>query len=146
MKLPLLLLASALSMGAPERPENEDKRKSTDEVGEITGYYTCKGQEMNGKSYTGICVISKQKEVYIVNWVIGSGSTFSGIGLRQGNNLAISWTLPNDRGGVIRGVNLYKIDPGPRLSGRWATMPGPGVMATETLSFLKAIEVEPEER
>jgi hypothetical protein len=147
MKLSFVVLMSALAMGNPDRPDNEDpnKKKTSGEVGEISGYYTCRGQEMNGKSYTGLCVIAKQKDVYVVNWVIGTGSTFSGIGIRQGNTLAISWTLPNDRGGFVRGVNLYRLEAGengPRLIGRWATMPGPGVLASETLNFLKAFEAE----
>ncbi len=144
MNLPLVYLAALLAMGNPERTDepSEKKKGDTAEVGEFTGYYTCKGAEMNGKTYSGICVISKQKEVYVVNWVIGNGSTFSGIGIRQGNNLAISWTLPNDRGGVIRGINLYRIEAGPRLVGKWAAIPGPGVMASETLQFLKHLEPE----
>ena len=41
--------------------------------------------------------------------------------------------------GVVRGINLYTIQSG-RLVGRWATLPGPGVMQSETLTFLKNID------
>jgi hypothetical protein len=37
---------------------------------------------------------------------------------------------------------MYKIDPGPRLTGRWATIPGPGVIQSETLTFLKHLDEE----
>ena len=51
--------------------------------------------------------------------------------------------LPGERG-TIRGINLYKIEAGPRLVGRWATLPGPGYLQNETLTFLKAAEPEDE--
>ncbi len=46
--------------------------------------------------------------------------------------------------GLVRGVNLYRIEPGPRLVGRWATLPGPGYMQNESLTFLKDLEEEEE--
>jgi hypothetical protein len=94
---------------------------------------------VGGKTYSGIAVIAKKGEVYLVTWMIGSGSAFSGLGIRQGNTLAVSWALAGERG-MVRGVNLYRIESGPRLVGRWATLPGPGVLHSETLTFLKAID------
>ena len=76
--------------------------------------------------------------------VIGSGSNFTGIGIRQGNTFAASWALPGERG-LVRGVNVYRVEPasgGPRLTGRWASMPGPGALQSETLTFLKHMEEE----
>ena len=141
------VLVLALVSNAPEFPDvpaktQDGKGKAIlDDKAEISGYYTCKGQEAGGKTYSGVAVITKKADVYIVQWVIGSGSTFSGIGIRQGNTLAVSWAIPNERG-MIRGVNLYRIESGPRLSGRWATVPGPGVLQSETLTFLKALDEE----
>ena len=46
---------------------------------------------------------------------------------------------------MIKGVNMYRIETasgGPRLTGRWASMPGPGVLQSETLTFLKQMEEE----
>jgi hypothetical protein len=71
--------------------------------------------------------------------MVGGGSTFSGVAIRQGDSVAASWALPAERG-LIRGVNLYKIEPGPRLVGRWASAPGPGVVQSETLTFLKKLD------
>jgi len=64
------------------------------------------------------------------------------VGIRQGNTLATSWAMIADKGALVRGVNLYKIETGPRLTGRWATIPGPGVVQTETLTFLKNLDAE----
>ncbi|MFO0865051.1 MAG: hypothetical protein U0744_10435 [Gemmataceae bacterium] len=141
MKSSLLILLTLFAASSPDRtdPNAKSKVSPTEEVGDLDGYYTCKGMELGGKTYSGICVITKKNEVYLVQWMVGVGSTFSGLGIRQGNNLAVSWTLPSEKG-IVRGVNLYRIEPGPRLTGRWATLPGPGMMQSETLTFLKALD------
>jgi len=141
----LALMSSApLELATPDvKTPNGDKKMATlaPDVAEISGYYVCKGQEAAGKNYTGVAVITKKADIYIVQWMVGTGSGFSGIGIRQGSTLAVSWTLQNANG-MVRGVNLYRIDSGPRLTGRWATLPGPGVMQSETLTFLKGLEEE----
>ena len=137
--------ASANPQLAKEAPPN--LRQTVPEMADISGYYTCKGQEAGGKNYTGIVVLTKKADVYLISWVVGGGSNFSGIAIRQGTNLAASWSIPSERG-IVRGVNLYRVESGtggPRLVGRWASVPGPGVQQTETLTFLKKLEVEEEE-
>jgi len=147
----LLLCSIALCFLAANRPEAPAARAKTEkltvdpDVNDISGYYTCKGVEAGGKSYSGIAIITKKNDVYSVQWVIGSGSTFVGIGVRQGQTLAASWAMPGEKGLLIRGVNVYKIEPGPRLVGRWATIPGPGIQQHETLTFLKNLDPEREE-
>jgi len=109
---------------------------------DLSGYYTCKGQEAGGKNYSGVCVLTKKADVYLISWVVGGGSSFSGIAIRQGNQFAASWSIATERG-TVKGVNLYRIestDKGPRLVGRWSSVPGPGVQQTETLVFLKAMD------
>ena len=123
----------------PIKPVKLEKRRPLAATNDLTGYYVCRGREANGKSYSGIAVISKKNDIYMVQWVIGSGSTFVGVALRQGDTLATSWAIPNEKG-VIRGVNMYKIYPGPRLVGEWTTLPGPGVTQTEELEFLKKVD------
>ena len=137
----LLALAASTAPGRPDGAATAAKVKAAavEDNAEIDGYYSCKGQEVGGKSYSGVCVISKKGEVYLVSWMIGSGSTFTGLGIRQGSTLAVSWALPGDRG-MVRGINLYTIQSGGRLAGRWATLPGPGMMQSETLTFLKALD------
>jgi hypothetical protein len=108
------------------------------EMIDIAGYYTCRGKEASGKQYTGIAVITKANEIYIVQWTIGVGSTFMGVGIRQGNTLAVSWAQGTEKG-ILRGINLYRIEKGPMLTGRWATLPGDGTLKTETLTFLKRL-------
>ncbi len=130
----------AFSANSPEVSVAKiEKAGLEQEVADISGYYTCRGLETGGKTYSGIAVISKKGDVYLIQWMVGGGSTFTGIGIRQGNALSASWAIAGERG-LVRGVNTYKIESGPRLVGRWATLPGAGNLQSETLTFLKHIE------
>src|ERR1043165_79643 len=127
----LVVLSTLELLGTTTNPQlakaQPNLRQVEPEVADISGYYTCKGQEAGGKNYTGIVVLTKKSDVYLIQWVVGGGSTFSGIAIRQGNNLAASWSIPGERG-IVRGVNLYRIDSassGPRLVGRWASVTSP---------------------
>lgn len=125
-----------------KKPLSPNVRQVEPEVADLSGYYTCKGEENGGKRYSGVCVLTKKGDVYVVTWVVGGGANFTGIGIRQGNNLAASWALPAEKG-IVKGVNLYRIEAGkdgPRLVGRWASIPGPGIQQQETLTFLKALD------
>jgi hypothetical protein len=140
-----MVLVVFLPMGNIDQlPKNpgSNLRQVEPEVADVSGYYTCKGQEAGGKNYTGIVVLTKKNDVYLIQWIVGGGSNFSGIAIRQGNILAGSWSIPSERG-IVRGINLYRIEStstGPRLNGKWASVPGPGVQQNETLSFLKALD------
>ncbi len=146
-----LVLSTLELFGSTANPElGPDKkgpsiRQVEPDTADLSGYYTCKGQEAAGKNYTGVVVLTKKNEVYSIQWVVGGGSNFSGIAIRQGSTLAASWAIPNQSGAIVRGVNLYRVETtstGPRLIGRWASIPGPGVQQTETLTFLKKLEDE----
>jgi hypothetical protein len=124
--------------------EGAPKARQAEPEADLSGYYTCKGQEAGGKNYSGICILTKKNEVYLIQWVVGGGSNFSGIAIRQDNNLAASWAITSERG-IVRGANLYRVEStsnGPRLVGRWASVPGPGVQQNETLTFLKKLDTE----
>jgi len=123
-----------------EAPQGKDT-KPAPEI-DIEGYYSCKGID-NLKNYNGIAVITKKEEVYVVQWMVAMGGGFYGVGIRQGNTLAVSWAIPGDAKGVVRGINVYQIEKGPRLAGEWATLPGRGTVNRETLTFLKKLDAEP---
>jgi hypothetical protein len=138
-----LLVATTLLVSAANRPDVGKAAAKADtfkdrEVGDISGYYACNGKEGGGKNYSGVAVITRKNDAYLVQWVIGAGGAFFGIGIRDGDTLACSWAIPGDKG-VVRGVNLYRIEPGPRLVGRWSAFPGDGSIRTETLTFLKRL-------
>src|SRR5437763_1884598 len=93
-----LALFNAGNPGTPPSKADVNKAIQSSEVGDISGYYVCKGVEAGGKAYSGVAVIVKKSDVYLVQWMVGSGSTFSGIAIRQGETLAASWALPGERG------------------------------------------------
>ena len=139
-----VLLVAALvgvSSSRPDlfRPQQSIGKEEKVHVGDVTGYYSCQGEDGNGKRYKGVAMIVKKNDIYVVQWTVGVGSTFVGIGIRKGDTMAISWALPAEKA-VVRGVNLYKIAPGPRLTGHWATLPGDGFLQRETLTFLKKVD------
>jgi hypothetical protein len=145
----VLIVLSALVSNDTAKPQLSESKKTPSvrqvepEASDLSGYYTCKGQESGGKPYTGIVVMTKKNDVYVVQWVVGGGANFTGIAIRQGSTFAASWSIPNSSGAIVRGVNLYRVESttnGPRLVGRWASLPGPGVQQTETLTFLKKLE------
>ena len=140
-----ILALAALGAFGVNRPDGEapkaDVRALKADVGDLSGYYVCKGVEAGGKAYSGVAVLTRKSDVYLIQWVVGGGATFSGLAIRQGDSLSASWAIPNERG-LIRGVNVYKIESGNRLVGRWTSLPGPGVLQSETLTFLKQLEIE----
>ena len=149
----MLVVLSALELfgtnAAPQTAKEKaapNARPTDPDMADLSGYYSCKGQEAGGKNYTGVVFLTKKNDVYLIQWTVGGGSNFAGIAIRQGTTLAASWSIPSDRG-IVRGVNLYRIEAGangPRLVGRWASVPGPGVQQSETLTFLKKIEDDDE--
>ena len=136
-----------LAKGGKDGKPGPNLRQVEPDMADISGYYTCKGQEAGGKNYSGIVVLTKKNDVYLISWVVGGASNFSGIAIRQGSNLAGSWSIASDRG-LVRGVNLYRIEAGssgPRLVGHWASVPGPGIQQRETLTFLKKLDTDDDE-
>lgn len=123
------------------QPLKEPKIIPKEEIGDISGYYDCKGEQFDGKKYTGVVIIYKKNDVYVVSWVIAGNPSFTGIGIRRNNYLAVSWALQGEKK-FIQGINFYRIEPGPRLVGRWASLPGIGELQKETLIFLKTPDKE----
>src|SRR5438445_38442 len=86
----VFFVLSALELfGTTANPEiGKDKkgpnlRPVEPDTADISGYYTCKGQEAGGKNYSGIVTLTKKNDVYLISWVVGGGSTFNGIAIRQ---------------------------------------------------------------
>ena len=91
----------------------------------IEGVYECTSQ-----TYKGLTSIKKSGAIYYLNWKIGKQS-YNGIGIRENNTLSSSWT--NGKG--IIGIAVYKIEPGPKLSGKYSFQPGNNILGTEILTF-----------
>lgn len=141
LSISLLGTAAACGVFDPVAGEKPKQLAVEGQCGCLAGFYTCENVEPSGKIYRGMASITRKDDVYNVQWMAG-GAMFQGIGIRQGDSFAVSWLAPGPQGGIVHGVNLYRVEKGPRLVGRYAASSGPGVLATERLTFLKEIEPE----
>jgi hypothetical protein len=91
---------------------------------DITGKYRCEGTNAEGKTYTGTVEITKVGDTYKVAWTLGSGESYEGVGILEGDVLGVSFG-----GGVV----VYKVEKG-KMSGKWTVPDAKGKVFTETLT------------
>jgi hypothetical protein len=92
---------------------------------DIAGKYACEGTNPAGKAYKGTVEITKVGDAYRLDWSLGGGAeTYDGIGILEGDVLAVSWGA---------GVVVYKVEKG-KLLGKWTTPDAKGKVFTETLT------------
>ena len=82
---------------------------------DITGTYSIEGG-VEGSTYSGEISIEKNGEVYDVYWWLNSGEVYMGIGILEGDYLAVAYS---DESFTAFGVVLYIVN-GNNLSGFWA--------------------------
>jgi len=111
------------AFSSPSRTENKI---------DIEGQYKCKGNDIDGKEYTGTVEIRKRGETYTLKWTLAGGIEYEGVGLRTDNMLSVSWVSV-----VNSGVLVYQIEKGPKLTGRWSQLGAMPTVQKEVLSFEK---------
>ena len=94
----------------------------------LPGVYECQGIGADGKPYKGAVIIHPDGNRFVLQWYVGTQLSAIGLGLREGNVLAVSFFGP-DAGGVV----LYKIN-GTRLVGQWSAPVTNGKVFEETLT------------
>ena len=109
--------------GRPPRQAEPDRRSQV-------GYYTCKGQEAAVKTFPA-SVFSPKKAMSILSCGSWGAATFNGIAIRQGSNLAASWSVTSDPASsaastCTRRINFLRPTPDRPLGFR----PGPANSAT----------------
>ena len=102
--------------------------QSAAEPAALPGVYECQGVGADGKEYRGAVVIEPDGSRFLLQWYISAELTAVGLGIREGNMLAVSF-FSADAGGVI----LYRID-GQRLVGHWSAPLTNGQVFEETLT------------
>ncbi len=98
---------------------------------DLSGDYSCKGTNANGREYKGTVTISKLGGCYHLTWVI-AGQEHHGLGLVQDNVLAVTWEVT--AGGSGGGIVAYKLLKDGTLEGRWAEYSDKPIILTETLT------------
>jgi hypothetical protein len=94
---------------------------------ELPGVYECQGISADGRAYRGAVIIQSDGNRYVLQWYVAAQLTAIGLGIRDGDALAVSF-FGADTGGVI----LYRID-GTRLIGQWSAPVTAGQVFEETL-------------
>ncbi|MDK2126607.1 hypothetical protein [Parachitinimonas caeni] len=93
--------------------------------GDFKGNYPIKGKSPDGGSYEGTISIEPRGAVYKLGWK--GEESYNGVGVRQGNMLAVGW------GGENCGVVVYEVKADGGMSGSWAVY-GENNLGSEELS------------
>src|SRR5262245_52739699 len=80
----------------------------------LAGVYECQGTGADGRAYRGAVVIEPDGKRFVLQWYMAAELSAIGVGVREGDMLAVSFFGP-ESGGVV----LYRID-GQRLVGHWS--------------------------
>jgi hypothetical protein len=95
-----------------------------------SGAYRCDGISPDGKSYRAAVHIARNGDTYIVQWLTPKGLVNVGVGVMNGNTLAVGYV------GTTAGVVVYKLNSNKELSGEWTDMDAAGHVYKETLTRL----------
>jgi hypothetical protein len=106
----------------------------------LTGTYDCQGVEPDGTPYRGLVQISPNRGTYDVVWIFESGQQYAGLGVVNGDVLAVSYFT--NRPGVVA-YKIEKSEKGSRLEGQW-TVVGAGAVFHETLTRMTRDVKKPE--
>ncbi len=100
---------------------------------DITGDYSCTGTNPgNVNPYQGTVSIFKLgSTTYRLVWKFG-GTLDTGIGIRNGNMLSVSWYAPKRSGIVVYQISDF--NGSLTLNGEWAVSGSNGALGTETLA------------
>ena len=94
----------------------------------LPGVYECRGIGADGRQYRGAVVIEPDGNRFVLQWYISAELAAVGLGIREGDVLAVSF-FSADAGGVV----LYRID-GQQLVGHWSAPLTNGQVFEETLT------------
>jgi hypothetical protein len=101
------------------RPVNDNARPAAD----IEGSYAVTGTNPDGSAYEGSLTVTRTGETYSFAW--NTGQPYEGVGLVDGNHVAVGW------GGAACGGVIYRIGNSGTLNGRWALL-GDDAAGTES--------------
>jgi hypothetical protein len=94
----------------------------------LAGVYECHGMGADGRAYRGAVIIQPDGDRFFLQWIIAAQRSAVGLGIRNGDSLAVSF-FSADAGGVV----LYRIE-GERLIGHWSAPLTDGRVFEETLT------------
>lgn len=122
--LPALLFTTAfLPPFQPDPPPEPD----------LSGVYELQGHDGDGKPYSGLAILKKKNDGYLVQWTTQVGGNTVGLGTLDGDKFICAWV----RDPVI-GQTVYTVSKDRKtFDGRWQSI-GVHKWHSETLRFWKA--------
>lgn len=138
----------AAMLFVPNEAQTQEQKVAPQTPLEIAGIYLCVGISVGGGPYEGLVEIQKVGEaIFHLRWKV-NGETQIGIGILDGNLLAVGFST----GGT--GVLLYRIieskSPSPMvMRGQWTAIGGDGGLYPEVLTKIEGhpkIEEQPTEQ
>ena len=138
MKLPLAALSALILLPAvvsPARvlPTQPAAQARTPQPNDLNGTYLCEGVRPDGAPYLGTVRIVRHESAYHLLWTVGSEEQYLGIGILNGEVLAVSYFTG------APGVVAYQIERSAgraRLVGQWTVANAEGRVFSETLTRL----------
>jgi hypothetical protein len=95
---------------------------------DLVGVYACEGTNPDGATYSGVVEIVRHKDTYLVRWTMPNDSQVVGVGLFNGNMLAVSYY------GGTPALVVYSVGEKGRLEGKWTAGGAEGAIFKETLT------------
>ena len=102
---------------------------------DLAGYYLCSGKNFDGSSYDGVVEITKDNGTFQLQWLIDDDVVAVGMGIRQGDVLAVAYYS------ALPGVVAYRIEPNNKLVGEWTLVGAKGALFSETLTKVAADKI-----
>lgn len=109
--------------------------RPADEAISIVGAYVSRTEGPGGDKLDYDVTIERRGDAYLVIYKKDGRPLYVGTGLRTGDVLSMAWATQGQTG-----VSTYKIEKGPRLTGRYAELGGIGITAKETMTPAKVKE------
>jgi hypothetical protein len=109
--------------------------------GDLSGIYRCEGVGASNERYEAIVEIAKHDKAYMLRWISPGGVSAVGVGLIQGDALAVTFYT-----GRAVGVVIYRIQEGSELVGQWTQLDGNGEAYEERLTKSDVILLQPPAR
>ncbi|MCI0379193.1 MAG: TIGR03067 domain-containing protein [Gemmataceae bacterium] len=96
---------------------------------DLSGTYRAESIDIDGSKQTAEAVFERRGDAYFVTYRRGKAIGYVGIGIRKGNVFSMSWVSQGQAG-----ISVYQIESGPRLTGHYTQLGGPGLLGQETLT------------
>jgi uncharacterized protein (TIGR03067 family) len=110
-------------------------KPAADEQVDIVGKYRSEVVDPEGKSLVTEAVIERRGDAYLVTYQKDGKLMFIGTAMRKGDQFSMCWMS-----GGQAGVSVYKIEKGPKLTGEFTTLGGPGVVGKEVMTPYRRID------